>query len=431
MVVFQWLLNGRSRAKVVPVLGVVWLAVSLVGCERGKGGEKATQAAPAPPPPAVVVTEVIQKTVPIYAEFVAQTDARNTVEVRARVQGVLKEMRFKEGDLVKKNQVLYQIEPEEYQAHLTTAKAQLAKATADREAAKARLAKTQQDVARYRPLAAARAVPQQDLDTALAAEQVSHAEVDQAAAAIEGARASIIRAQLDLGYTTIRSPLDGLIGRTKVDVGNLVGKGEPTLLNTVSSVDPIRVNFAIPEADYLRLVSREPERLRGPRRPIELILGDGSAFPSKGIVVFADRAVDAKTGTLSVIAEFPNPEGQLRPGQFGRVRVTAEVAENAILVPQRAIQEVQGAKTVLVVGEDNMVALRTITPAETVGDLLIVRDGVKPGERVIVDGIQKARPGSKVNPSAAPVSSQSGEKAEAKTPGKPAEAKPAGKAGGK
>jgi membrane fusion protein (multidrug efflux system) len=421
MVVSQWVLNGRLRAKAVAALGVVWLAISMVGCEGGKEGEKAKQA-PAAPPPSVVVTEVLQKTVPIYAEFVAQTDARLTVEVRARVQGILKDMRFKEGDLVKKDQVLYQIEPEEFQANLEAANAQLARAKADLEAARARLAKTQQDVARYRPLAAARAVPQQDLDTALAAEQVARAEVDQAAAAIESARAAITRAQLDLGYTTIRSPLDGLIGRTKVDVGNLVGKGEPTLLNTVSSVDPIRVNFAIPEADYLRLVSRDPERARRPSRPIELILGDSSTFPHKGKVVFADRAVDVKTGTLSVIAEFPNPEGMLRPGQFGRVRVTAELAENAILVPQRAIQEIQGAKTVLVVGADDVVALRTITPAETVGDLLIVRDGVKPGERVIVDGIQKARPGSKVNPSAAPVSSEPGAKPAEKAPEKKAEA---------
>jgi membrane fusion protein (multidrug efflux system) len=420
MAVSQWLLNGRSRLQVMTALGVIGLAISLTACGRG---EKATQAAPAPP--VVVVAEVIQKTVPIYAEFVAQTDARVTAEVRARVQGILKEMRFKEGDLVKKGEVLYQIEPDEYLANLQTTKAQLARAEADLESAKAKLAKTQQDVARYRPLAAARAVPQQDLENALAAEQVARAEVDQAAAAIEGARAAITRAQLDLGYTTIRSPLDGLIGRTKVDVGNLVGKGEPTLLNTVSSVDPIRVNFAITESDYLKLVSRDPERARRAGRPIELILGDGSAFSQKGRVVFADRAVDVKTGTLSVIAEFPNPEGFLRPGQFGRVRVVGEVAENAILVPQRAIQEIQGAKTVLVVGADDVVALRTITPAGTVGDSLIVRDGVKPGERVIVEGIQKARPGAKVAPSAAG-SGQPGAKAEQRTPGRPA-----GKAGGK
>jgi membrane fusion protein (multidrug efflux system) len=229
----------------------------------------------------VIVVDVVQRTVPIYVQFVAQTDARVTADVRARVQGILKEMRLKEGDLVKKDEVLYQIEPDEYQANLQSARAQLAKAPADLESAKAKLAKTQQDVSRYRPLAAARAVPQQDLDTALRQEQLARAEIDQAAAVIEGARAAITRAQLDLGYTTIHSPLDGLIGRTKVDVGNLVGKGEPTLLNTVSSVDPIRVNFAIPEVDYLRLVSRDPGRARRAGRPIELILGDGSVFPHK------------------------------------------------------------------------------------------------------------------------------------------------------
>jgi membrane fusion protein (multidrug efflux system) len=299
------------------------------------------------------------------------------------------------------------------------------------QSAKAKLAKTQQDVSRYRPLAAARAVPQQDLDTALASEQVARAEVDQAAAAIEGARAAITRTQLDLGYTTIRSPLDGLIGRTQVDVGNLVGKGEPTLLNTVSSVDPIRVNFAIPEAEYLRLVSRDPGKGQRPSPPIELILADGSAYPHRGRFVLADRAVDLKTGTLNLVSEFPNPTGLIRPGQFGRIRLAADVVPNAILVPRRAVQEIQGAKTVLVVGPDNTVALRTITPAESVGELLIVRDGVKPGERVIVEGIQKARPGTKVEPSAAPASGGPGGTAEGKAEEKPGEAKPAGKAAGK
>jgi membrane fusion protein (multidrug efflux system) len=406
------------------------LLASLAACGSGKEAEKAEQAAQAAPPPAVLVTEVLQKTVPIYAEFVAQTDARVTVEVRARVQGILKHMDFKEGDLVKKDQILYQIEPDEYEANLQAAKAQLAKAEADLESAKARLGKAQQDVARYRPLAAARAVPQQDLDTALASEDVARAEVDQAKAAIEGARAAITRAQLDLGYTTIRSPLDGLIGRTKVDVGNLVGKGEPTLLNTVSSVDPIRVNFAIPEADYLRLMSRDPGKAQRPSPPIELILADGRAYPDKGRFVLADRAVDLKTGTLNLVSEFPNPTGLIRPGQFGRVRLAGDVVNDAILVPKRAVQEIQGTKTVLVVGADNLVTLRTISPGESLGDLLIVRDGVKPGERVIVDGIQKARPGSPVNPSAAG-SSPPAAKAETKVPEKPAEATPAKKAGGK
>jgi membrane fusion protein (multidrug efflux system) len=425
------MLHRRRRNLAAAAVGLAALVVSLVACGRGKEGEKGKEAAATAPPPAVVVTEVLQKTVPIYAEFVAQTDAKETVEIRARVQGVLKHMEFKEGELVKKDQVLYEIEPEEYRANLDAAKAQLARAEADLESAKAKLAKTQQDVARYRPLAAARAVPQQDLDTALASEQVARAEVDQAKGAIESARAAITRAQLDLGYTTIRSPLDGLIGRTKVDVGNLVGKGEATLLNTVSSVDPMRVNFAIPEAEYLRLVSRDPGKAQRPSPPIELILADGSTYPDKGRFVLADRAVDLKTGTLNLVAEFPNPTGLIRPGQFGRVRLAADVVNNAILVPQRAIQEIQGAKSVLVVGADDVVALRTITPAEAVGDLLIVRDGVKPGERVIVEGIQKARPGAKVTASAAPVSSQPGAKPAEKAPEKKAEAETTEKKRGK
>jgi membrane fusion protein (multidrug efflux system) len=197
-----------------------------------------------------------------------------------------------------------------------------------------------------------------------------------------------------------------------------VGKGEATLLDTVSSIDPIRVNVSIAEADYLRFMAQQKRGRAAAEGALELLLADGSVFPHKGRVVIADRAVDVKTGTLSLIAEFPNPQGLLRPGQFGRVRAAVEVAENAILVPQLAVQEIQGAKTVLVVGADNVVALRTITPAESVGDLLIVRDGVQPGERVIVEGIQKARPGAKVAPTAAPAATPQG----AGAPGQPAPA---------
>jgi membrane fusion protein (multidrug efflux system) len=204
------------------------------------------------------------------------------------------------------------------------------------------------------------------------------------------------------------------------------------LLTTVSSINPIRVALSISEAEYLRFTAsvKKGDQKAG-SVPLELILADGSVFPQKGRVIITGRAVDAKTGTLSLTAEFPNPEGVLRPGQFGRVRAAAEVAENAILVPQRAVQEIQGAKSVLVVGADNTVALRTIRPGESVGDLLIVRDGVQPGERVIVDGIQKARPGSKVNPSLAPAGGPSGAKAEEKAQGQPPETKPPAKAPGK
>jgi membrane fusion protein (multidrug efflux system) len=401
--------------------------------------------------------------VPIYSEFVAQTDAKETVEIRARVQAFLEAQHFTEGTVVKKDQLLFTLDKREYEAQLLQAKAQLAKAQADLAFAKdnaivesaksnldvalARLSKAETDERRLKPLAERRAVPQQDYDNAVANLDAARAEVqskksdvsttqitqksgiEQAEAAVASAKAAIVQAELNVSYCTIRSPIEGLIGKRLVAAGNLVGKGEATLLDTVSSIDPIRVTVTISEAEYLRFTAQRKGRTAGGAE-LELILADGSIFPHKGKVVIIDRAVDLKTGTLSIVAEFPNPDGLLRPGQFGRVRAAAEVAENAILVPKRAVQEIQGAKSVLVVGADNMVTLRTVSPGESVGDLLIVRDGLKPGERVIVDGIQKARPGSPVNPSAAG-SSPPAAKAEAKAPEKPAEVKPAKKAGGK
>jgi len=291
-------------------------------------------------------------------------------------------------------------------------------------------------------------VPQMDYDNAAANLASARAEVEskrasvntaevnqknnqeQAEAAVLTARAAIVQADLNLSYCTIRSPIEGLIGERKVAPGNLVGKGEATLLDTVSSIDPIRVYLSLSDAEYLRLTAIKAGRQASAPAAMELILADGTVFSHRGRLVIADRAVDLKTGTLSLIAEFPNPTGLLRPGQFGRVRVAAEIAENAILVPQRAVQEVQGAKTVFVVGPDDVVAVRTIQPGESVGEFLIVRDGVQPGDRVIVDGVQKARPGAKVTPSGTG-SAQPRAKPEEKAQGAPSEAKPAGKAEGK
>lgn len=415
MAVSQVFLSGALRAKVLAVLGVVSLAASLAACDRSKDADKAKQAAVAPPPPAVVVAEVVQKTVPIYSEFVAQTDAKETVEIRARVQAFLEAQHFTEGTIVKKGQLLFTLDKREYEAKLQQAKAQL-------EGAQARLGKAETDERRLKPLAERRAVPQQDYDNAVA-------NVDTARAGVSAAKADVAGAELDLGYTTIRSPISGLIGKRLVSPGNLVGKGDATLLDTVSSIDPIRVNTTISEAEYLRFFANRKES-GSSSGPLELILADGSVFPHKGKVVIVDRAVDQKTGTLNFSAEFPNPGGQLRPGQFGRVRAVSEVARDAILIPKRAVQEIQGMKSVLVVDADNMVALRTIQPGETVGDLLVVRDGLKPGERVIVDGVQKARPGSKVNPSMAATAAAEA-KVDEKAQAKPAEPKSTAKAGGK
>ena len=397
---------------------LVGIATLLAACGGDKGNDKAKQAAAAAPPPSVVVTDVVQKTVPIYGEFVAQIDAKETVEIRARVQAFLEAQHFTEGTVVNKDQLLFTLDKREYQAKLAQAKAQL-------EVAMARLGKTETDERRLKPLAERRAVPQQDYDDAAA-------NLLSAKAGVSAAKSQVEEAELNLSYCTIKSPIKGLIGKRLVAPGNLVGKGEATLLDTVSSIDPIRVNVTISEAEYLKYFGQQQKK--GARRPdaagLELVLADGSVYPHKGKLVIVDRAVDLKTGTLTIISEFPNPQGQLRPGQFGRVRAAVDVAENAILVPKRAIQEIQGMKSVLVVGADNMVALRTIKPGETVGDMLIVLDGVKPGDRVIVDGIQKARPGSKVNPTTAATASASDAKSDGQAKASISEAKPA-KAGEK
>jgi len=199
-------------------------------------------------------------------------------------------------------------------------------------------------------------------------------------------------AELYLSYCTITSPIDGLIGQRLVSVGNLVGRSEPTLLATVSALDPLRVSFALSEAEYLTVARRMGESTRKPL-PLDLLLADGTVFPHKGLVTIASRAVDEKTGTLTLVAEFPNPQGLIRPGQFGRVRGVIDTAENAILVPQLAVMEQQSAKTVYVVEEGSKVAVRTVVLGERYENMTIVKEGLKPGEQVITEGMQKVRPG--------------------------------------
>ena len=414
--VLPWSRRNQLLDRTAIALAVVSLVLSLSACNQSKEADKSKQAGTAPPPPVVVVAEVIQKTVPIYSEYIAEIGAKETVEIRARVQAYLAAQHFAEGTIVKKDQLLFTLDPREYEEKLLQAKAQL-------DGAQARLGKAETDERRLKPLAERRAVPQQDYDNAVA-------NLDTAKAGVSGAKSAVAGAALDLSYTTIRSPITGLIGKRLVDPGNLVGKGEATLLDTVSSVDPIRVSVTISEAEYLRLRGQQAAGRVAIGVPLELVLADGSVFPHKGKIVFVDRAVDTKTGTLTGIAEFPNPNAVLRPGQFGRVRASIETAENAILIPKRAVQEIQGMQAVLVVDADNMVALRTIKPGESVGPLLIVQDGLKPGERVIVDGMQKARPGTKVNPSAAPANSPSETKVD-NASGKQGEPKPATKSEGK
>ena len=404
-------------------------AVLLSSC--GGETEAQKQKAAAAAPVAVVVAPAIQKTVPIYAEYTAQADARDTVELRARVEAFLEKVHFQEGRPVKKGQLLFTLDKRKYEAALQDAKARLAKAQADLEfareqvtvdtakakldQAKAELGKADLDVARLEPLAKEKAVPQMDLDNALVAQQVGRSNVeagkanyativlhqkvgvDQATAAVSAAEAAVQNAELDLSYCTITAPMDGLIGQRLVSPGNLVGRGEPTLLATISALDPLRVSFALSEAEYLGLAKRMGKSVRRPV-PIELLLADGTMHPHKGRVTIAERAVDQKTGTLTIVAEFPNPEKIIRPGQFGKVRGAIDTAEDAILVPQQSVMEEQSAKTVYVVDPGNKVAIRTVILGDRVENLVIVKEGVKPGERVITDGMQKVRPGMTVTP---------------------------------
>ena len=406
----------------------------LLNCGGKTSAQKEAQkekAAPAPPPVPVVVAPVTQKTVPIFAEFTARTDAYDSVEIRARVEAFLEGIHFDEGRPVKKGQLLFTLDKRKYEAELQSAKAQLAKAQAQLqftleqvmvdtakaklEQAKAQLGKADLDVNRLEPLAKVKAVPQQDLDNALVAQQVGRSNldaskanyettvvvqkvgVDQAKAAVSAAESAIKQAELDVSYCTITAPLNGLVGQRLVSVGNLVGRGEPTLLATISALDPLRVSFAVSETEYLSLARRMGGSAQKPVG-IELVLADGTVHPQKGKVTVADRAVDQKTGTLTIVAEFPNPDRLIRPGQFGRVRGAIDTAENAVLIPQQAVMEQQSAKVVYVVESDNKVGLRTVTLGDRFENMFIVKGGVKPGERVITEGMLKVRPGMVVNP---------------------------------
>ena len=418
------------------ILGSTFLLVAaglLLGPACSGKGDGAKHAA-APPAPAVGVTQVVQKTVPIYSEFVGQTAANQTVEVRARVQGVLEKVLFTEGAAVRKGQVLFQIQRSEYQARVLAAKAALGKAEADLAQAKERtdviqaesnLAQAQTGLSlahsnyeRYRPLAKEKAVTEIDVDTARASEEAARSEVDaaqatlknrtaavkyniaKATALVQSAKADLALAEIDLAYCTIYSPITGIIGLQEVNAGNLVGKEGPTLLATISSSGNLDVDFTISEAYLLKLAKSGKA---GSRSGVgfELLLSDNTVYGQQGHFTVLDRTVDPKTGTIRVRASFPNASNQLRPGQFARLRVAAEERPDAILVPQVAVQELQSAKYVMVVDADNKVSQRTIKVAERYEDSYIVVEGLKAGERVVTEGVQKVRPGMVVNPTVA------------------------------
>ena len=351
-----------------------------VGCRKEK--------APPAPVPEVEVVQVIQQDVPIVHEWVGTADGLVNATIRAQVRGYLLSQNYKEGDLVKKGQVLFEIDPRSFQATLEQARGELARQEAQYANARANLD-------RIKPLVAQNAVSKKDLDDSTGAERSTQAAVVAARAAVENAR-------LNLGFTKIISPIDGMPGIAKAQIGDLVGPEQAGELTTVSTIDPIKVYFAVTEQAYISFMKRFPSRTagleEGKNLEITLLLAEGSRYPYKGTFYAIDRQVDVRTGTIRAAALFPNPAGFLRPGQFVRVHVSAGTNKGALLVPQRAVIELQGGCQVAVVDSDNIVQIRPVQVGERVGALWVISGGLTQSERIVAEGIQKVKQGMAVSP---------------------------------
>ncbi len=334
----------------------------------------------------VVVAPVEQRDVPIYSQWIGTMEGYINAQIQPRVTGYLLSQDYKEGAFVKKGDLLFEIDPRPYQAALDQARGQL-------QQAEAALGKAQIDVNRLAPLAKEKVVSQQELDNAVQALLGNQA-------AVAAARAQVAQAELNLSFTKVRAPIDGLAGFAQAQVGDLVAANVP--LTAISTIDPIKVNFSVSEQEHLEWFRQHPDPVERAaiERNIELalILADGSDYPSKGKFSFADRQVDVKTGALRVQGLFPNPGSVLRPGQFARVKAATRTARGALLVPQRAVTELQGSYQVAVVGGDNRVHIRPVKVGERIGPLWIIASGLKPGDRVVAEGVQKVKEGLLVNP---------------------------------
>jgi membrane fusion protein (multidrug efflux system) len=336
------------------------------------------------PPPIVHVREIVPTNASFAFEFIGQLDSPQNVEVRARVEAFVDRVRFTEGTEVKEGDALFALDSKPFLEKLAAANGSLAEA-------KASLNKYEKDVARLRPLAEKRAIPQQDLDNAMAAVDVGRANVQSAEARVKSA-------ELDLSYCDVRAPLSGLIGAKQVPVGSLVGKGQPTLLATISQLDPIWFNCSISEIDYFTQRKMRESGYKTADLPVTLILANGSAHPEPGRWIFLDRAVDAATGTLRARIEFSNSQKLLRPGMFGRARINLQTGKDSILVPQRAVQELQGTNFVWIIDQNNLTWQRFVKVGTRIGSNWLIEEGLKAGERIIVEGVQKVREGAPAQP---------------------------------
>jgi len=358
--------------------GVI-LALFISGCEKPKEQIAAS-------PTTVQVIEVIQKDVPVQQEWVGTLDGMVNAQINAQVAGYLVKQNYKEGEQVKKGQLMYEIDPRTFKASLDEAKGNLARQQAVLKTA-------QLNLARIKRLLPEKAVSVRDRDNAVGHEASAQADVLVAEAAVE-------TAQLALGFTKITSPIDGVAGISKAQLGDLVGPGTPNNeLTSVSQIDPIRAYLGLSEQQYLQF-AREKENRGGQSEsiPLELILSDNTTYPHGGKFYFADRQVDASTGTIQVAVLFPNPEKLLRPGQYARIRAVIKTIPDALLVPQQAVTQLQTKYQVAVVNADNTVDIRIVNPGERIGSLWVINEGLQPGDRVIVEGLQKVRQGMKVDP---------------------------------
>ena len=360
------------------VLALLLVTVSAaVGCGK-------TNAAPAVPTSEVEVASVVQKDVPIFSEWVATLDGYVNAQIQPQVTGYIIRQTYKEGSFVHKGQLLFQIDPRPFQALLDQANAQLAQT-------QAQLGKTQMDVDRDTPLAQAHAIAQSQLDNDIQANRAG-------AAAVKAAEAQVEQAHLNLGFTDVTSSIDGMVGIAQVQIGNLVNP--TTALTSVSQINPMKAYFSLSEQEYIHFADRinadTQKEIPSNGPPFELILADGSTYPHKGIGLLANRQVDVATGSIQIVCSFPNPQNLLRPGQFGRLRAAPDIRRGALLVPQKAVSELQGSYQVAVVGADNKISIRAVQAGDRVGSMWILEGGVKPGELVVVEGLQKVQNGAAV-----------------------------------
>lgn len=394
---------NRNNWRALSLISIV--LVAMTACS------KSPQAA-IPPSIDVDVVEVEQRDLPIYTQWVGTLDGVVNANVKAEVTGYLLKQEYREGSFVRKGQLLFQIDPRPFQAAMDQAEAQLEQARAQLVNAEANQRKSQLDVERYTPLAKDQAATQQDLDNALQTNLANQATIETDKASIKAAEAAVETAQINLNFTRVVSPIDGIAGLAQNQVGDLVSASSSAPITTVSTIDPIKVYFTPSEQEYLAFAREHPtdaSRAQHSRQtPVELILADATTYPYKGSIEFANRQVDQNTGTIRIAALFPNPERILRPGGFGQVRAITKIRSGALLVPQRAITDVQGSYQVAVVDAGNKVSVRNVKVGERVDNMWVVTDGLQAGERVITEGVQKVASGVRVNPKVVTATAQAG-----------------------